>query len=193
MSLNTSLYTVTASLILDSDGGRLYANYYTGHDETHPFRSQAQQLKFEKALFPKIYKMHQDVILFDNHLITYKQTNDVVLVLVAPIDENELMVYLLTSNLNEALLILLDNALDKLTVLDKYDLVALAVDETIDDGAVLEIDPAIIVSRVTKTTEKNASLSIEVNSNKIELNERSLFNAFSFASKKIGERLQQGL
>ncbi|ODV67656.1 snare-like protein [Hyphopichia burtonii NRRL Y-1933] len=195
MSLNISLYTVSAALILDNKGSRLYAKYYqTKENEivSNPYKSLNQQLKFEEQLFSKINKVNQDIILYDNHLITYKQTNDVIIALVSSINENESLIYSLTNNLNEALSILLDNTLDKSTILEKYDLVSLCIDETIDDGIILEIDPSIIVSRVTNTPS-NSAISNDLNLNKIELSEKGLFNALSFASKKIGERLQQGL
>ena len=69
--------------------------------------------------------------------------------LVAPLNENESLIYSTMNNLFEALTILLDNTVDKQTILDKYDMVCLAIDETIDDGIIIEYDPATIVSRVT--------------------------------------------
>ena len=87
MSLNISLYTVSAVLILDNEGRRLYAKYYqpsltdAGTSSTPAeFENQSQQHKFETNLFSKINKVHQDIILYDNHLITYKQTNDIILI-----------------------------------------------------------------------------------------------------------------
>lgn len=191
MSLNISLYTVSAALILGSEGKRLYAKYYRPLESSQAYKTPQQQQTFELAIFSKINKMHQDVILYDNHLITYKQTNDVILVLVAAINENESMLYSLTNNINEALTILLDNSLDKTTVLDKYDMVCLCFDEALDDGIILEIDPAIIVSRVTNPPSGSA-IANDLNLN-IDISEKGLFNALSFASKKISERLQQGL
>lgn len=200
---SVSLKTITATLILDSNGSRLYAKYYTPEQPTAsnassagasiPIMSPLQQLEFEKNVFSKVYKQNQDIILYDNHLITYKQSNDIILILVALAHENESMVYSLTNNLIEALNILLDNTLDEATVLEKYDLVSLCIDETIDDGIILEIDPAIIVSRVTNPRNANNVTAGDISLNKIDLSEKGLFNALSFASKKIGERLQQGL
>lgn len=185
MSLNISLYTVTAALILGNEGQRLFAKYYRPNDESQSYKTAAEQAAFEKAIFSKINKQHQDVILYDNHLVTYKQTNDIIIVLVGGVCENESMLYSLTNNINEALLILLDNSLDKTTVLLKYDMVCLCFDEAIDDGIILEIDPAIIVSRVTKPPTTSNTVGVNMDS--------GVFNAFSFASKKIQERLQQGL
>ncbi|RLV85233.1 Coatomer subunit zeta [Meyerozyma sp. JA9] len=191
MSSNISLYTITACLLLDNEGRRLFAKYYQTQNPSHAYKSAGQQHQFEQSVFSKINKMHQDILLYDNHLIAYKQTNDVVLVVVSSVAENEAMVYSLANNLHEALTILLNSSLDKATVVDKYDMVSLCVDETIDDGIILEMDPAIIVSRVTNPPSASA-VAGELSS-KIEFSERGLMNAFAFASKKLSERIQQGI
>ncbi|KAI5951088.1 RET3 [Candida jiufengensis] len=202
MSLNISLYTVSALLILDNEGNRLYAKYYTSTlDETQPIKeikSQQQQqpkstksqaqIKFEKKLFNKINKINQDIILFDNQIIVYKQINDVTIILVSPISENECLAYTTLSNLIEAITILLNNSIDQSTIVTNYDLVSLAIDETIDDGIIIEYDPATIVSRVT-----NAPVVSTVDLKNIDISEKGLFNALSFAGKKLQERLNQGL
>lgn len=191
MSVNISLDTVSAALILGSEGKRLYAKYNRLNEASQSYQTAQQQAAFEQAIYSKINKVHQDVVLYDNHLVTYKQTNDVILVIVGALHENELMLFLLTSNINEALTILLDNSLDRQTVLDKYDMVCLCMDEAIDDGIILEIDPAIIVSRVTNPP-LNLAIANDLNLH-IDISEKGLFNALSFAGKKISERLQQGL
>ncbi|EGW34308.1 golgi-to-ER vesicle coat component [Spathaspora passalidarum NRRL Y-27907] len=192
MSLNISLYTISAVLILDNEGNRVFSKYYhSSLEETSDsqFETSSQQIKFEKSLFGKINKINQDILLYDNHLIVYKQTNDVIVVLVAKINENESLIYSTLANLFEAISILLDNTIDKQTILDKFDMVSLAIDETIDDGIIIEYDPATIVSRVTNPPSSH----YDVNLKNIDISEKGIFNALSFASKKIGERLQQGL
>lgn len=211
MSLNTSLYTVSALLILDNEGNRLYAKYYTpptdnDHNNNNNTSSSnpktakpstssksISQLKFEKSLFSKINKVHQDILLYDNNLIVYKQINDASIILVAPINENECLMYSTLSNLVESLTILLNNTVDKATIIENYDLVVLAIDETIDDGGIiLEYDPATIVSRVTNAPVSSGAAGV-VDLKNIDLSEKGLFNALSFAGKKLGERFQQGL
>ncbi|CCG20593.1 Ret3 protein [Candida orthopsilosis Co 90-125] len=212
MSLNTSLYTVSALLILDNEGNRLYAKYYTpptdnDHNNNNNNTSSSNpktakpstssksisQLKFEKSLFSKINKVHQDILLYDNNLIVYKQINDASIILVAPINENECLMYSTLSNLVESLTILLNNTVDKATIIENYDLVVLAIDETIDDGGIiLEYDPATIVSRVTNAPVSSGAAGV-VDLKNIDLSEKGLFNALSFAGKKLGERFQQGL
>ncbi|CAI5755596.1 unnamed protein product [Candida verbasci] len=197
MSLNLSLYTISSVLILDNEGKRLFAKYYkptlpetNNTFSSSQFDTKEKQLKFESTLFSKINKINQDILIFENNLICYKQVNDIIIIFISPLSENESLVYSTLSNFNEALLILFDNSIDKLTLLEKYDLLCLCLDEIIDDGIIIEYDPATIVSRVTKPH----SNQIDVNNlRNIDISEKGLFNALSFASKKLGERLQQGL
>ncbi|WPK27693.1 hypothetical protein PUMCH_005090 [Australozyma saopauloensis] len=189
MSLNISLHTVTAALILSNNGERLYAKYYRPEDPLQQFKTLQQQQKFEKTIYDKVNKLHQDVLLCDNHLVTYKQTNDLILVFVGALQENESMLFSLTANVNEALTILLNNLLDKQSVLEKYDMVCLCLDEAVDDGIILEIDPAVLVSRVTKPPVT----SVVPGEMHIDISEKGLFSAFNYATKRISEKLQQGL
>ncbi|EGV61213.1 Golgi-to-ER vesicle coat component [Yamadazyma tenuis] len=189
---NISLYTITSCLILDKDGKRLYGKYYQTQTLHPELTTLAQQVEFEKKIFDKINRVNQDILLFNSNLVVYKQVNDVLLIIVANLDENESLIYQLLSNLNDSLNILLDNTLDKVTILEKYDMVSLCVDEAIDDGVILEIDSSVLVSRVTNPPS-GASLGQDLNLNKIDISEKGFLNALSFASKKIGERLQQGL
>ncbi|KAI5948830.1 RET3 [Candida theae] len=213
MSLNVSLYTVSALLILDNEGNRLYAKYYTPPTSDNDIHNNnnnnnnssnlktakpstsaksTSQLKFEKSLFSKINKVHQDILLYDNNLIVYKQINDTSIILVAPINENECLMYSTLTNLVESITILLNNTVDKATIVENYDLVVLAIDETIDDGGIiLEYDPATIVSRVTNAPVSSGAAGVDLKN--IDLSEKGLFNALSFAGKKLAERVQQGL
>lgn len=196
MSLNISLHTVSAVLILDKEGNRLFAKYYKHPTEDatkdskagfdSQFQTLAQQQKFEKAIFSKVNKVHQDILLYDNHLVTYKQANEVIFIMVAKMSENESLIYSALANLYESVRILLDYSVDSTTILENFDMVALAIDETVEEGVLMEIDPAVIVSRVTKGP------SLEITTHGIEINENTISSAFSFA-KRFGERLQQSL
>lgn len=65
---------------------------------------------------------------------------------------------------------------------------SLAIDEIIDDGIVLETDPVIVASRVSKPPVQDIS-SVQG----IDLSEEGLLKAWQFGKMKLGERLRQGL
>ena len=42
------------------------------------------------------------------------------------------------------------NSVDKRTLIENYDLASLCIDEIVDDGIILETDPVVIASRVSR-------------------------------------------
>lgn len=185
---NLSLYTINAALILDNEGKRLYANYYqpihpnVTNDETfqisNPFSTLKSQQAFESGLFGKTFKAKASIIIFENQIVVYKVISDVIVYIVGDVNENEAMLYQVLTGLTEALDVVLKDSVHKKSIQENYDFVALAIDETIDDGIVLETDGNAIASRVSKTPSSENTLNIE-------LNERGLFNALQFARKKV--------
>ena len=80
-----------------------------------------------------------DVILYESHLAVYKHSLDLILYFIAGPTENELMISTALNSLTDALLLLLQNPLEKHSLLENLDLVLLCVDETIDDGWVVSL------------------------------------------------------
>lgn len=191
MSKNLSLYAVDAFLILDNEGKRLYAKYYKApHQQEHEeskFSSLKAQKSFEKALFAKTFKQNGDIILFENHIVVYKEVSDVVIYLVSGLDENESVLFTTLEGFKDGLDKILNFQVDKKTIQENYDKVSIAADETIDDGIILETESSIIAARTSKAPTNEPSLK------NIDLSEKGLFNAFNFARGKLAERLQQGL
>lgn len=183
---NLSLYTITAALILDSEGERLYANYYkpllpnTSNDPTfnipNPFPTLKSQEAFEKGLFAKTFKAKSNIIIFEDQIVVYKVIGDVAVYIVGSLKENEIMLYQVLTGVCEALDIVLKDVVDKRLIVANYDFVALAIDETIDDGIVLETDGNVIASRVSKRPAAENTLNIE-------LSEKGFMSALLFAKK----------
>lgn len=193
---NLSLFSVKAVLILDStEGSRVFAKYYHQPSAEHQdgnarveqsYVSTKSQRAFEKGLHEKTAKQTGDIILFDNRVVVYKHVIDVSIYVVGGLNENEVFLYNVVVALREALEILLKHSIDKRTIVENFDLVSLAVDEIVDDGIVLDTDPVIISSRVTRAPSHDTS-------GKIELNEQGLLNAYQIAKERLTERLKHGL
>ena len=156
--MNLSLYSVSAFLILDTDGHRVLAKYYRpkSHPQGEPkgLVTLKEQRAFEKGLWQKTKKAGGaycclaynvefvlistgDIILYDGHLIVYKHSLDVVFYLIGGPSENELMLHSALMAFSDAVHTLLRNSVEKRGVLENLDLVLLCLDETIDDGWVL--------------------------------------------------------
>lgn len=148
INLTMALYCVKAILVLDQEGGRLCARYFT--DDWGPLD---KQLAFEKQLHKKA-QPHAQIIALDNNVIVYKNSGDVAFYVVGDSDENELLLESVLSTLTEAISFLLRadestwNQVDRRTLAENLDYLYLVVDELVDGGIVLESDPKAIADRV---------------------------------------------
>jgi len=195
-----SLFTVNAVLIMSTDdSSRIFAKYYspphpptgvaansTNHSGASPYPTVKEQKAFEKGLMEKTNKQANDVILYDNRVVVFKVESDVMIYIVGSADENEVLLYNVMLSLRDALGILFKGATDKRTIVENYDLVALAVDEILDDGIILETDPVLIASRVSRAPAADAP-----NMKSIDLSEQGLLNAWEFGKRSLAERLRQ--
>lgn len=183
------MYAIQAIVILDSQQNRIYTKYYKSPHETSDddlINNQKKQKQFEADLFKKTHKQNSDVILFENHLIVYNEYSDFIVYIIGSLDENEILLYNVLQGLTGAFEIILNEQMDKRSLLESFDMVAIAVDETVDDGIILETDSSKIAARVTNPPTQDS------NNIKIDLSEKGFLNAFNFARKNISERLQQG-
>ncbi|GME66561.1 unnamed protein product [[Candida] boidinii] len=194
MAINTSLYTIKSIIILDSDGKRLFVKYFKGPhnpnkeevDLSSITHNEKKQLSFESNLFQKTHKSNSDIILLENQIVVYKEFADVIVYVTGDLNENEVLLYNALQGLIGALEIVIKSSMDKRLLQENYDMVSLTIDETVDDGIILETDPAAIASRVTKPPTE------DITNIKLDLNEKTLFSAFNFARNKLSERIQQG-
>ncbi|OCK78155.1 snare-like protein [Lepidopterella palustris CBS 459.81] len=188
MAPNLSLFSVDAVLILATDdSSRILARYYN-HAGNTAYKTVKDQKAFEKGLLEKTAKQTSDIILFDNRVCVFKVESDLMLYVVGTADENEVLLYSVVLALRDSLNILLKNSVDKRTVIENYDLVSLAVDELVDDGIILETDPVIVASRVSRPPAQDMT-----SMKGIDLSEQGFLNAWEFGKVKLAERLRQGL
>ena len=62
------------------------------------------------------------------------------------------------------------------------------MDEIVDDGIILETDPLVVASRVSRPPVQDITAV-----KGIDLSEQGLLNAWEFGKMKLSERLRQGL
>ena len=80
---------------------------------------------------------------------------------------------------------ILNSGMDKKNIQENYDMVLLAIDETIDNGVILETDSNTIASRVSKPPTNEPQMALDL--------DKGFLGAWGFAKSKFQERLQQGL
>lgn len=185
MSINLTLYSIQAFIILDTEGHRVLAKYY--HPKNHSqgeikeFQTVKEQKNFEKGLWQKT-KKPGDIILYDSHLAVYKHSLDLIVYFVASPLENEIMLSSALTSLVDALTMLLHNPLEKRGVLENLDVVLLCLDETVDDGIIVDTDSAAIASRVSRPRPDTTEIVI---------NEQTLMSAYQTVREKVQQRIGQ--
>ncbi|CAG7853796.1 Probable coatomer subunit zeta AltName: Full=Zeta-coat protein; Short=Zeta-COP [Serendipita indica DSM 11827] len=185
--MNLSLYSIAAFIVMDTDGHRVMAKYYRPkHNpllqplpDTKQLTTLKEQKAFEKGLWEKTKKPGGDVIIYDSYLALYKHSLDLIFYLIGPQSENELMLSAALNAYLDAISMLLRNQVEKRSVLENLDIVVLCLDETIDDGIILETDSSAIASRVSRP---------RVETSEMMLNEQSIMNAY----QTVKERMQRG-
>ncbi|KAJ9142208.1 Clathrin adaptor complex small chain [Pleurostoma richardsiae] len=197
-----SLYSVNAILILSMDGERIFAKYYSPPHQTPapaggqhhqpapsgPYPDVKSQVRFEKGLLEKTAKQNGDIVLYDNRIVCYKAESDVMLYVVGSVDENEILLYNVLLALRDSLHLLFKASLDKRSIIESYDLVALAIEEIVDDGIIIETDPTIITHRVSKAPAQDVDLR------RIDpFSEQGVNNLAQLGKAKLTDWLRQGL
>jgi len=156
MPENSLTPSVLGVLILDSEGNRIIAKYYKGY-----MAGQAEQTKFEQKLLKKTKnntatRSDADVIIFDSQIVIFRCGADTRFYIIGGEDENEIILDTVLAGLFTALNTLLRGQLESRNLLDNLETVMLAVDELVDGGIILEIDPQNIVNRVLMRSDDTA-------------------------------------
>ena len=132
-------------VVLDADGDRLLAKYYDGRTKTEQSKNEAMLHKKTKTIGAKT---DTEVLLLDNEVAVYRSGVECKFYIAGPVEENELILVGVLEVLYETVATLLRGQVDKKTMLDNLELVLLTIDEAIDHGHIMELDPTAVVSRV---------------------------------------------
>ena len=99
---------------------------------------------------PLIFKSpeYTSRLMLDHKVIVFKARADVLMYVVGSEDENELILDTVLDGVTGALSILLGGDVSANNILEHLDVAMLTVDETVDDGIILEVDSKTIVNRV---------------------------------------------
>ncbi|KAF7726094.1 Golgi-to-ER vesicle coat component [Apophysomyces ossiformis] len=173
--VNLSLYSVKAVILLDAEGNRVLAKYY-GSETT----SIKEQKAFEKGLFEKTKRAQGEVILYNNQVILYRSNIDIFFYVVGSLEENELILLSMLNAFYDAVSTVLRFQVEKRLIIDNLDLVVLCLDETVDEGIILETDANAIVNRVSKPRLDVVD---------IPFSEQSFMQAYQTAREKIANQL----
>mmetsp|Transcript_49928 Transcript_49928/g.100505 ORF Transcript_49928/g.100505 Transcript_49928/m.100505 type:complete len:198 (+) Transcript_49928:95-688(+) len=151
-----SLCQVLAIIIMDVHGERLAVKYPRVGRQLWP--DIKRQTAFEKLVASKLPKLGEasksepDVTMVDEYIVLYQAANDVVVCVVAPSSENELMVVQVVECIWAAMCRaapgILSNGPTRQLVVDYLSDVYFFLDEIIDDGLIMETEEAKVQARI---------------------------------------------
>eukprot|EP01096_Ripella_sp_DP13-Kostka_P012876 TRINITY_DN5467_c0_g1_i1.p1 TRINITY_DN5467_c0_g1~~TRINITY_DN5467_c0_g1_i1.p1 ORF type:complete len:179 (-),score=78.39 TRINITY_DN5467_c0_g1_i1:45-581(-) len=175
-----TLDVVTSIFLLDSEGSRITAKFYSG---------DLQTLEQQKEIEKKIFKASQtstsssgaDVVMLDHHLGIFRVSNGCLFAITGALDQNELMLEYVLEAFVTSVQAILRGQTDKRTILENLDYVILIIDELIDDGVILETEPDVLISRV----------SLRPSEGDVPLAEQTLVQAIQSARDQIQRSLLQ--
>jgi hypothetical protein len=163
------LHKVEAIIILDAAGERIFTKYYPTVIDTAGKSGAPTAIAAATSSWGTLEKQRQleasiggkardpkraastdcDIMLADGHTIVFEVTAEVTLAVVGGAEENEMVLVSVLQCLSESLQQLLKlSALDKRSLLEKYDVILLVVDEMVDDGVILETGSCFVVGDV---------------------------------------------
>ncbi|KAL7746383.1 Golgi-to-ER vesicle coat component [Sorochytrium milnesiophthora] len=198
--MNLTLYTTKAFFILDAaNGSRVLAKYYTNAHQEYPTVKEQRQL--EKSLWDKTKKLlNNEILLFENQVVVYRASVDVIFYLVGSAEENEVMLTTVLQVIYDSLGLILpyvaspnstsvpiltrqhsNNQVEKRNLIGSMDLTALTLDQCIDNGIIIETDPATVASRVSKKSADMVDLTI---------GDQSIGDAFNKAKEQFLNDMQ---
>ncbi|KAJ9117359.1 hypothetical protein QFC24_006453 [Naganishia onofrii] len=194
---------ITALLILDSDGQRVLAKYYTPPYHQASTQQHAgiagssgpeglgqglgtvkEQKAFEKSVHEKTRRGGSaEIHPLPPHIVISRPSTDLTFHIIGPLSStNEPMLSLALTAFHDAVSLLLRGQVEKRAVLEGLDMVLLAADECVDDGIILETDGTAIASRVSRP---------KADTSDIVINEQTIMNAYSSLKEQMVRRIGQ--
>ena len=170
---------VRSFVILDTDGDRLIAKYYDGRDK-------ASQLSYEAMLHKKTRSVHakaeMEVMLMESEVVVFRSGGDCKLYVSGAVDENELILSSILDTIYETSAALLRGQVETSTIIDNLELILLTIDEALDNGHIMELDAASVMSRVLMRSS---------DANNAQLGDLSISQALGMASAQFMKSISQ--
>lgn len=153
--------------------------------------SKTKQIEFEKLILKKINEAYEgnssttkdiELIVYDSKVSIFQRINGLTFVMTSTSpseDVNEILLQQCFEGIVKALDLLLDGVIDSQSLNTNFDLLSLAVDESIDDGVVLQYDENAIINRITLMTEDEGQTNLN------NIAEKGLKSAWGFAKTRF--------
>ncbi|GFE52729.1 AP2 domain transcription factor AP2IV-1 [Babesia ovis] len=200
---------VDAILLLDHQGDRIAVSYYPQHcavpsnTSSHLWEDLSRQKSLEKSLVSELdlgtaREGSSGCRMVEGHLVTYYIAVDFAILVLGPINENEVLLGDVCTTVKKCLVAIteyvLTNAnpryysdqLKKEVVCTKLDSVFLVLDDVVDGGIIMESDHNVIMKRL-KGKSGDGSDHVPLNQNQAVARSWSLQHA-AFGTKRVTQK-----
>lgn len=133
--------------VLDGEGACIAAKYFSKPESS----DKGARGELERRMFKKsrgFTARETELVSIDGYNAAFRLAGDVVFWVLGGPDENELILVAVLDAWLDAMTSLLRGSVERKSLLSNLELLLLAMDELIDGGIILEIDPAAIEARV---------------------------------------------
>ncbi|EAR94478.2 clathrin adaptor complex small chain (macronuclear) [Tetrahymena thermophila SB210] len=163
--LSSSISKVFSVAVLRNDGSRIYSKYYNSCFPDYFSTVKEGDLKdlnvqkaFEKNIFEKSRKLvnikamkpsDTEIFGYGRFTILFKILSDVQIYIIADPDENEALLAAALKCLVDSMSNFSKEQINNKIVCENYEGLILIIDEIIDQGIIVNIEPGVIISRYT--------------------------------------------
>ena len=144
-----------ACILLDNEGQRIIAKYY--NNAGTQFETSASQKSFERQLFLKSSKQsasgsggaasrsisshENDIMTVDNYVAIFREYSDMKIFIIGHSEDNELILALVLDCVHECFDNIFRHNIERKSLINNMSGVILVIDELLDQGIVMHLDP----------------------------------------------------
>ena len=146
--------------MLDNEGQRIISKYY--NIAGTPFETPQSQKSFERQIFLKSSKQsasgsgasrsvssfENDIMTVDNYVAIFRQYSDMTIFIIGHSEDNELILGLVLDCIHECFDRIFRHNIERKSLINNMSGVILVIDELLDQGIVMHLDPSIILTRI---------------------------------------------
>ncbi|TBT98788.1 hypothetical protein CWI37_1598p0010 [Hamiltosporidium tvaerminnensis] len=134
--MKLSVYDVQSITVLDEDGNIIIERNYS--------RTQCDV----NTIYKKIISEKSDITIIEDMLVIYKIVNNIIIFICLDSEKNDIFAEKLLDVFYNSLNYIISGSVNKESIVSKYDLVLVLLNNFIDEGIVIETETDVLTSKI---------------------------------------------
>ncbi|KAK1350887.1 hypothetical protein CWI38_2142p0010 [Hamiltosporidium tvaerminnensis] len=134
--MKLSVYDVQSITVLDEDGNIIIERNYS--------RTQCDV----NTIYKKIISEKSDITIIEDMLVIYKIVNNIIIFICLDSEKNDIFAEKLLDVFYNSLNYIISGSVNKESIVSKYDLVLVLLNNFIDEGMVIETETDVLTSKI---------------------------------------------